>query len=172
MKLNKDKCHLLVAEHRYETLSTNIGETWIWESKNEKLLRLTIDRNLNFDDHVFTLCKEAGSKLSALSRISNYMIFFRKENYFKIICGITVWICPLSWMFHSRNAYSKINDSHERTLRRVHKDNISSYEELPKKDKIFSINHRNIQPLTIERFKLKSNLSNRTMCDIFQILNN
>ena len=77
MKLNEDKCHLLVAGHRYETLWANIGETRIWESKNEKLLGLTIDRNLNFDDHVFTLCKKAGRK-SALSRISNYMSFEKK----------------------------------------------------------------------------------------------
>ena len=36
MKLNEDKCHVLVARHRYETLWVNIGETRIWESKNEK----------------------------------------------------------------------------------------------------------------------------------------
>ena len=46
---------------------------------NEKILGLTIDRNLNFDDHVFSLCKKAGRKLSALSRISNYMSFEKKE---------------------------------------------------------------------------------------------
>ena len=51
----------------------------IWESKNEKLLGLTIDRNLHFDDHVFTLCKKDGRKLSALSRISNYTSFEKKE---------------------------------------------------------------------------------------------
>ena len=51
-KLNEDKCHLLAAGHRYETLWANIGETRIWESKNEKLLGLTIDRNLNFDGHI------------------------------------------------------------------------------------------------------------------------
>ena len=95
MKLNKDKCHLLVAGHRYETLRVNIGETWIWESKNEKLLGLTIDRNLNFDDHVFTFCKKAGRKLSALSRISNYMSFQKKKNSFKRICGIAAWVLPI-----------------------------------------------------------------------------
>ena len=36
MKLNEGKCHLLVAGHRCETLWANIGETRIWESKNEK----------------------------------------------------------------------------------------------------------------------------------------
>ena len=79
MKLNEDKFHLLVAEHRYETLWPNIGETRVWKSKNEKLLGLTIDRNLNFDDQEFTLCKKAGRKLSVLSRISNYMNFEKKK---------------------------------------------------------------------------------------------
>ena len=78
MKLNEVKCHLLVAGHRYETLWANIGETRIWESKNEKLLGLTIDRNLNFD-HVFSLSKKAGRKQSVLYRISNYMSFEKKE---------------------------------------------------------------------------------------------
>ena len=108
MKLNEDKCHLLVAGHRYETLWANIGETRIWESKNEKLLGLTIDRNLNFDDHVFTLCKKAGRKLSALSRISNYMSFEKKKRILlKAFIESQFGYCPLTWMFYSRKANSK-----------------------------------------------------------------
>ena len=42
------------------------------KTKNEKLLEV-IDRNLNFDDYVFTLCKKPGRKMSALTRISSYM---------------------------------------------------------------------------------------------------
>ena len=56
MKLKEDKCYLLAAGHGYNNLWANIGKTWISESKNSKLLGLTIDRNLNFDDHVFSLC--------------------------------------------------------------------------------------------------------------------
>ena len=96
MKLNEDKCHLFVAGHRYETLWANIGENRIWESKNEKLVGLTIDRNPDFDDHVFTLCKKAGRKLSALSRISNYISFEKIKNSFKSICGITVWVLTIN----------------------------------------------------------------------------
>ena len=69
----------LVAGHKYETLWAQIGEARIWESKNEKLLGLTIDTNLNFDDHVFALCKKAGRKLSASSGISDYMSFEKNE---------------------------------------------------------------------------------------------
>ena len=143
MKLNEDKCHLLVAGHAYETLWANIGETRIWESKNEKLLGLTIDRNLN--DHIFTFCKKAGRKLSALSRISNYMSFVKKKNYFKSICGIAVRVLPINLdMFNSRKDNSKIKI--------LYKDNISSIEELVKKDKSFCIHHRNIQSLAIVNF--------------------
>ena len=68
-------------------------------------------------------------------------------------------------MFYSRKANSKINHIHERPLRIVYKDNISSFEELLKKDESFCIHHRNIQSLGIE--KVKNNLSNRIMCDTF-----
>ena len=82
IKLNEDKCHFLVEGHGYETLWANIGETRIWVSKNEKLLALTIDRNLNFDDQAFTLCKKDGRKMSSLSRVSNYMSFEKKKDFF------------------------------------------------------------------------------------------
>ena len=79
--------------------------------------------------------------------------------------------CPLTWMFYSRKANSKINHIHERSLRIVYKDNISSFEELLKKHKSFCIHHRNIQSFANELLKAKNSLSNRTMCDIFQTRN-
>ena len=53
-------------------------------------------------------------------------------------------------------------------VRIVYKDNVSSFEELLKKDKSFYIHHRNIQSLATELFKVKNNLSVRIMCDIFE----
>ena len=138
MKLNEDKCHLLVAGHRYESLWAKIGETRIWENKNEKLLGLTIDRNLNFDDYVTTLCKKAGRKLSALSRISNYMSFEKKRILLKAFVESQFGYSPLTWMFHSRKANAKINHIHERAFRIVYKDNNSSFEELLRKTNLFA----------------------------------
>ena len=77
-----------------------------------------------------------------------------------------VGFCPLIWIFHSRGVIHKINHLHERSLRIVYKNDISSFEDL--RDKSFAVHQRNIQSLTIELFKAKENLSNNIMCNIFQ----
>ena len=46
MKLNHDKCHLLVSRHRYESVWANIGSSKIWESNDQKLLGVNIDRRI------------------------------------------------------------------------------------------------------------------------------
>ena len=57
--------------------------------------------------------------------------------------------CSLIWMFHSRSINNKINHLHERSLRIVYKDNISSFEDLLKKDRSFTIHQSNTQSLAI-----------------------
>ena len=69
---------------------------------------------------------------------------------------------------HSRGVNNKISHLHERSLRIVCKDNISSFKDLLNKDRSFTIHQRNIQSLAIELFKVKGNLSNNIMYDIFQ----
>ena len=49
MKLNKEKCHLLVLGHKYENVWVKMVDEKIWESAKQKLLGTVIGRNLNFD---------------------------------------------------------------------------------------------------------------------------
>ena len=48
MKINKDKSHLLVSGFKHECIWAKIGQEKIWESTQEKLLGVTIDKNLTF----------------------------------------------------------------------------------------------------------------------------
>ena len=50
MKLNTDKCHLIVSGYKYEQVWAKIGKDLIWESNDVKLLGITIDRDLKFDN--------------------------------------------------------------------------------------------------------------------------
>ena len=38
MKINQEKCHLLVSGHKHENIWARIGETKIWECRKQKLL--------------------------------------------------------------------------------------------------------------------------------------
>ena len=127
-----------------------------------------IDRDLNFNEYVSSLCKKAGRKLSALSRLSNLMSFQQRRLLLKSFVEAQFGYCPLVWMFHGREINRKINHIHERSLRIVYRDYNSSFKDLLKKDNSVCIHHRNIQSLAVELFKMKENLSN-TMSDIFPI---
>ena len=57
MKVNAEKCHLLVTTK--SAVSANIGEFVINISNEEKLLGSKIDAKLSFDNHVSFFCKKA-----------------------------------------------------------------------------------------------------------------
>ena len=59
MKLNTDKCHLLVSGKKHEHTWVKLGKHKIWESNSVKLLGITIDNDLNFDNHVLNICSKA-----------------------------------------------------------------------------------------------------------------
>ena len=167
MKLNQDKCHLLVSGYKHENIWARIGEVKIWESSKQKLLGVVIDRDLNFNEYVSSLCKKAGRKLSVLSRLSNLMSFQQRRLLLKSFVEAQFGYCPLVWMFHGREINRKINHIHERSLRIVFGDYNFSFKGLLKKYNSVCIHHRNIQNLTAELFKRKENLSNTIMNDAF-----
>ena len=161
IKLNEDKCHLLVAGYKHESIWAKIGDSRIWESNKQKLLGVHIDKRLSFDEHVSNLCKKAGRKLSVLARLSSYMTLTQRRVLMKSFIETQFGYCPLVWMFHGRVLNRKINHLQGRPLKIVYKDSISSFHELPQKDHSFTIHDRNIESLAIELSKIKENFSKR-----------
>ena len=159
MKLNEDKCHFIIAANTNEHLWINIGNEMIWESKAEKLLGITIDKNLNFTNHLTILCNKISQKVSALVRIVKLLPFHKKRILLKTFIESQFSYCPLIWMFCSRQMNKRINHIHERALRIVYNDYTTSFDNLLKKDKSVTIHHRNIQYLAIEMFKVNNNIS-------------
>ena len=72
MKMNSEKCYLLVTGHKFEQMWAEIDTDLIWESNSVKLLGIAIDNRFIFDKHVSLLCAKANRNLSALNRISYY----------------------------------------------------------------------------------------------------
>ena len=89
---------MLVSAHENEDIWANIGNKKIWESNKQKLLGLDIDRNLNFNEHVSSLCRKVGNKLSVLARLSNFMSFKLRRILLKTFIESQFGYWPLIWM--------------------------------------------------------------------------
>ena len=61
MKINTDKCHLLVLENKNGQMWVKLERDKVWESNDVKLLGITLNNKLKLDKCVSNICSE-GSK--------------------------------------------------------------------------------------------------------------
>ena len=62
------------------------------------------------------MCKKAGNKLNALTRMTNILNHFRKNTLVKLFIKGQFNYCPLLWMFCSLSSNNLINKTHEMAL--------------------------------------------------------
>ena len=104
--------------------------------------------------------QESRKQIICFSQIINFQMYRKKRVLMKAFIKSQCGYSPLIQMFHSRGVKSKINHLYEWSLRIVYKDNISYFEDLLKRRKLFTIHQKNIQSLATELFKVKRNFSN------------
>ena len=135
----------------------------------EKLLDVTFDRKLTFDDHISDICKKVGRKISALARVAPYMGIAKKRILTNTFFTLHFSYFSLVWICHSLANNNKINRLDERCLRIVYNDKQSSLDELVEIDGSVVIHQSSIQVLATEMYKLISNLSPPVMNRIFKL---
>ena len=168
MKTNSDKSHLLLSTSTSST--ANINGDIIKNSESEKLLGVTIDYKLNFEEHLSKVCDKASQKLKVLARISSYMNINQRKRIMRVFISSQFGYCPLVWFFCSRKINNRINRIQEYALRIVYKDYVSTFAQLLAKDSSVSIHIRNLQILITEIFKARNNLSPLIVQNIFRTI--
>ena len=116
-----------------------------------------------------SICKKAGKKLNALSRLCNLLSFDKRRNLMKAFVMSQFSFSPLVSMFQDRNLNSKIDALHYRALKIVYRDNELSFEEMLRMDNSVTIHHKNIHFLAIEMYKVKQDIAPPFMSDIFKL---
>ena len=158
LKANPDKFHLIL-NNPGERYFIKIQKFQIFNSKCKKLLGIKIDDSLSFTEHVGELCNKASQTLHALPRVATFMNTEKRWIIMKAFINSPFSYCPLVWMFHSRTLNNRIHKIHERAMRLVYDDNVSTFEELLNKDNCFNIHEINIQTLGIEVCKVVNYIS-------------
>ena len=170
LKANAGKFHLFFSPHEDQVIT--VENHAIKSSGVEKLLGVTIDSNLNFKEHILSLCKKENRKLHALSRVSKYMTFNKRCILMKSFIISQFNYCPLIFLMHNRGLNHKINHIHKRPLRIVYDDYSSTFEDLFNKDNSVTIHQRNLQQLAIEIFKVKIGIAQIIMNELFTFVEN
>ena len=140
-KNKPDKCYLLISNN--QNITVKIGKYEIENSECERLLRIKLDCKLNFDDHIFDVCKKARRKLNALIRIASFIGLSERRILMNAFFNSQFCDCPLIWMCCSRTNNRKINRLHERCSR---------FSELLEMNSSVFIHISNFQSLAIEMF--------------------
>ena len=124
-----------------------IGDNTAWESRTIKLLGITIDNELKFDELIDNVSMKALRKFTVLMTIRKYLDFNKLRILFKIFLESQYKYCSVTWMVDGRNTNSKINKLQLSVLRRVYDEYTSAFKEKLEKD---TVDQYNIQTLCID----------------------
>ena len=168
MKLNTDKCKLIVAGRKDHEVSIKVGESEIKENKEVDLLGIIVDNKLNFSKYLNKEIKKANSKLIAIRRYQHLLTFNQKKIALSSFVHCHFAYAPLVWMFSSREINNRINRIHKKALEILYDDSISSFELLLKRNEGFTVHEKNIQLLMVEMFKAKNGIEPQLLQGIFE----
>ena len=164
MRANYDKYHLL---NIGKNVTMNTSGFKIKNTECEKLLGIKVDCGLKFENYLDGVIKKASNKINAFSRVAPFMNLLKKKMFMNYFFKSQFSYCPLVWMCHSRTINNEINHLHERCLRVIYNDKISSFKELLERDGSVPIHNRNLQILTTGMFKVYNNIALSIFTQIF-----
>ena len=170
MIVNPDKFQAIIVKRNSEMndhYTLNIDGNQVTSEKSVKLLGISIDNKLLFDEHISSLCKKASNQLNAISRLHRYLGFKEKEVLINSFVYANFNYCPLIWHFCPAKSARKIEKIQLRALQILYNDFESDYEALLSKSGKCTMEIRRLRTLGIEVFKTLQKLNPVFMKEIF-----
>ena len=100
MIANPEKCHLTLSSNTQREI--RFANASIASSPSEKLLGITLDSELKFEEHINKTCNTVNKKLNGLHRIGSQMSLDKRKMLLRAFIESQISYYPLIWMFHSR----------------------------------------------------------------------
>ena len=151
---NQEKLQLVFfgLKEDYE-LSIEVNGDVIKISDTARLLGVTIDSKLRFNECVKIICQKTNNKVKAFSRVVRYLEPQKASLLSNSFILTNFNYCPLIWMFCGKVTNDKVNSVHTLALRVSLNDSISSFEELLHIKEEVTIHERNLRILMLEVYR-------------------
>ena len=132
-----------------------------------KVLGVTIDDRLQFNEHVSACCSKAAKQLNALSRISRHISLKSKSIIYNSFIASNFNYCPLVWHFCGATNSNKLEKLRERSLRIVYNDFESPIQSLIDKSGQENLLSNRLKYFILEVFKSVNKLNAGCLHDMF-----
>lgn len=170
MKANPEKIQLIFFDkHKsYDAESIKINNMIIKHQPTVKLLGVHIDSKLTFNVHVSEICRKAGYKLNALSRLSKTLDVESKTLLLNSFILSFFNYCCIIWHFCDIQNTKSIEKIQKRALRFVYNDFISPYEDLRNKSCKPLVYVQRLRSILVEVYKSVNNIGPLYMHNMFK----
>ena len=170
MKANPDKFQFMIIPSSslapVELVLDN--STCIISQDCVKVLGITIDKQLNFNEHISLCCTKAARQLNAFARISKDLNLNSRWAIHHSFIASNFSYCPLVWNFCGKTNNAKLEKIQERSLRILCKDYTSSYEELLRNTGLSTLLLNRLKCLLLETFKTIRHINAECLHGIFK----
>ncbi len=128
----KPQC-MFISNDSNNTINVNIDNAVLSPSSNIKILEVTINERLTFNEHINIICSNAARQLNAIKHLQfnldkeSILAIYRSYILSNFNC------CPLTWHFCGIQNSRNMEKIQERALRFVYEDYESTYDILLKK---------------------------------------
>ena len=127
----------------------------IEQLKSIKLFGVLLDSELNFGEHISSVCKKASQQIGVLRRLRKLIPTHAKLQLYKAAIFSHLTYCSTIWHFCRASDKRKVEWLQERALRVVFHNESVSYDELLRLAKLPSLVNRRLQEIAILMFKAK-----------------
>ena len=127
----------------------NLNGKIIRTSDSLKILGVTIDNKLNFNEHINDVCNKASQRVGVIMRLRNLIPTTAKLELFKSAILPYLTYCHLVWHFCRASDTRRLERIQERRLRAVYKDTKSSYHQFLNRANLPTLLNRRLQDICV-----------------------
>ena len=106
---NPDKFQsIILSRHRVDEFDISLDGHVITRGNTLKMLGVTLDDKLNFNEHIRNMCQTASCQINALKRISNFLNEQCRMHVYKSFISANFNYCPIVWLFCGKTNLKKL----------------------------------------------------------------